>query len=115
MKSLKAAGKSLVRILPMVFIILIVIALFLGFVPSDQISMFVGEQSRIMGVLLVGAKISNVWACIKVPREMVELQFLGIRFMLLRLSLTVIFVVKVVEWGENRKGTKSIEGVQDGC
>lgn len=52
--SLKMAGKSFVKILPMVFIIILAIGLLLGFVPPDQISRFVGEQSGIGGVLLVG-------------------------------------------------------------
>lgn len=54
-KSLKIAGKSFIGILPMVFIIIIIIGLLLGFVPPGQISRFVGEQSGLKGVLLVGA------------------------------------------------------------
>ena len=54
-QSLKMAGKSFIRILPMVFIIIIIIGLLLGFVPPDQISRFVGEQSGFGGILLVGA------------------------------------------------------------
>ncbi len=53
-KSLKMAGKSFVKMLPMVFIIIIFIGLLLGFVPPEQISRFVGEQSGIGGVLIVG-------------------------------------------------------------
>ncbi|MEW5936404.1 MAG: permease, partial [Candidatus Thermoplasmatota archaeon] len=54
MQSLKMAGKSFFKILPMVFIIILAIGLLLGFVPPDQISRFVGEQSGIGGVLLIG-------------------------------------------------------------
>ncbi|RLF40455.1 MAG: permease [Thermoplasmata archaeon] len=54
-KSLKMAGKSFIKILPMIFIIIIIIGLLLGFVPPDQISRFVGEQSGLRGILLVGA------------------------------------------------------------
>ena len=54
-KSLKIAGKSFIRMLPMVFVIIIIIGLLLGFVPPDQISKFVGEQSGMTGVLIVGA------------------------------------------------------------
>jgi len=54
-RSLKAAAVSFVRILPMALIIILFIGLLLGFVPPDQISRFVGEQSGIGGVLLVGA------------------------------------------------------------
>ncbi len=53
-KSLLVAGKSFIRILPMMFIIIIVIGLLLGFVPPEQISKFIGKQSGIWGVLLVG-------------------------------------------------------------
>ena len=54
-KSLRIAGKSFIRMLPMVFVIIIIIGLLLGFVPPDQISRFVGEQSGMTGILLVGA------------------------------------------------------------
>ncbi len=53
-QSLKVAGKSFIKMLPMVFIIIILIGLLLGFVPPSQISRFVGEQSGIGGVLLIG-------------------------------------------------------------
>jgi len=62
-----------------------------------------------------GMRISNViaflsaWACIKIPQELIELQFLGLSFMSARLALTIVFVVfmsvmieKIVEWGEER-------------
>jgi len=54
-KSLKMAGKSFIGILPLVFMIIIIIGLLLGFVPPSQISKFIGEQSGIGGILLVGA------------------------------------------------------------
>ena len=53
-QSLKIAGKSFIKILPMVLIIIVFIGLLLGFVPPSQISRFIGEQSGIGGVLLVG-------------------------------------------------------------
>ena len=53
-ESLKMALKSFVKMLPMVFIIIIAIGLLLGFVPPEQISRFVGEQSGVGGILLVG-------------------------------------------------------------
>ncbi len=62
-KSLKIAGKSTIRVLPMVFAIIILIGLLLGFVPPDQISRFIGEQSGIGGVLLV----SLVGALMHIP------------------------------------------------
>ena len=54
-RSLKTAAVSFIKILPMTLIIVLFIGLLLGFVPPDQISRFVGEQSGISGVLLVGA------------------------------------------------------------
>jgi uncharacterized membrane protein YraQ (UPF0718 family) len=52
--SLKIAGKTFIMMLPMIFIIIIIIGLLLGFIPPDQISRFIGEQSGPSGVLLVG-------------------------------------------------------------
>ena len=46
-----------------------------------------------------GASISNIivflsaWACLKLPQELVEIQFLGFKFMALRWILTVILVI----------------------
>ena len=51
-----------------------------------------------MALIKKGASVSNIviflsaWACIKIPQELVELQFLGIKFMAARLILTIIFV-----------------------
>ncbi|MBS3815562.1 MAG: permease [Hadesarchaea archaeon] len=53
-QSLKVAGKSLFKILPMILIIVVIVGLMLGFVPPDQIGMFFGEQSGILGVLIIG-------------------------------------------------------------
>ncbi len=52
--ALKIAAKSFVRLLPTLFTILILIGLILGFVTSEQITKFVGEQSGLFGVLAVG-------------------------------------------------------------
>ena len=53
-QSLKMASKSFIKMLPMIFIIIIAIGLLLGFIPPDQISRFVGDQSGVGGVLLIG-------------------------------------------------------------
>ena len=53
-QSLRMALSSFIKMLPMVFIIIIAIGLLLGFVPPDQISRFVGDQSGAGGVLLIG-------------------------------------------------------------
>ncbi len=67
-------------------------------------------------LLKKGARISNVvlmlsaWACIKLPQELMELQFLGWRFMATRLVLTLALVVpmafvieRLIEWDDARK------------
>ena len=53
-KSLKIAGRSFIKILPMAFIIIIVIGLILGFISPDMISQYMGDDSGILGVLIVG-------------------------------------------------------------
>ena len=53
-KSLKIAARSFVKILPTVSAIILVIGLIQGFIPPNLISKFLGEQSGIGGVLLIG-------------------------------------------------------------
>lgn len=49
-------------------------------------------------LLKKGARISNIviflsaWACIKLPQELIELKFLGFKFMITRLILTIAFI-----------------------
>jgi len=103
--------------------VMLLIGLFTVWVPKETIVRLMGKTSGIGGIglsLLLGAlptgplyvafpmagalikkgaRVSNIiiflsaWACIKIPQEMVELQFLGIKFMALRLGLTIIFVI----------------------
>ena len=132
---------EMMLILPAVMVIL---GLFAVWVPKDIVVKYLGKISGVKGVFLAiilgalptgplyiafpmaaallkkGAKISNIivflsaWACIKIPQEMVELQFLGIRFMISRLILTVIFVVimglfieQVIKWSDKEGGVKN--------
>ncbi len=111
---------EMIAILPAVMLLM---GLFAVFVSKDMVVKYLGHSSGIKGIFLAlffgalptgplyvafpvasvlrrkGAKISNIiiflsaWACIKIPQEMVEIQFLGIKFMLARLSLTIIFVI----------------------
>ncbi|MEA1973384.1 MAG: hypothetical protein U9N34_08850, partial [Candidatus Cloacimonadota bacterium] len=45
-----------------------------------------------------GASYTNIviflsaWACIKIPQELVEMQFLGAKFMIVRFGLTIVFI-----------------------
>ncbi len=128
---------ELIMILPAVMII---IGLFSVWVPKEIVVKYMGKTSGIKGIFLAialgmlptgplyiafpmavallkkGAKISNIiifisaWACIKLPQELVEVQFLGIKFTLLRLALTIIFVIamgiiieKTIEFTDRKK------------
>jgi len=128
---------EMVFILPAVMVIM---GLFSVFVSKELVVKYLGKTSGVKGILLAvffgalptgplyvafplavalrskGASISNIviflsaWACIKIPQELVELQFLGIKFMAARLILTIIFVTlmgifiqKLIEWTDNRQ------------
>ena len=127
--------------------VMILMGLFMVWVPKEMVEKYLGKTSGIKGFSLAilfgalptgplyvafplaaslikkGARISNIiiflsaWACIKIPQEMVELQFLGPRFMVARLVLTIVFVVimgisieRIIEW--KAKKTKQIYGGQ---
>jgi len=111
---------EMISILPAVMVL---IGIFAVFVPKDLVVRYLGKDAGIRGIFLAiimgalptgplyiafpiasallkkGARISNIvvflsaWSCIKIPQELVELEFLGFRFMLARLTLTVIFVI----------------------
>jgi uncharacterized membrane protein YraQ (UPF0718 family) len=52
-KGLAIAAKTFIRILPVVFIIIIIIGLLLGFVPKTLIARIIGEQAGFGGLLIV--------------------------------------------------------------
>ena len=126
--------------------VMVIMGLFAVFISDETVVKHLGKNSGIKGIALSiligtlptgplyiafpmaatllkkGARVSNIivflsaWACIKLPQEMVELRFLGGEFMLLRLILTVIFVIlmgviieRVIEW--NDKKTSISKGV----
>ncbi len=132
---------EMILILPAVMVLL---GLFAVFVPKNMVVKYLGKTSGIKGIFLAiligalptgplyiafpiaatllkkGARISNIilflsaWACIKIPQELVELQFLGLQFMITRLILTVIFVIImaliiewIMKWSENKGGVKN--------
>jgi len=102
--------------------VLILMGLFSVWVSKDFVMQHLGHQSGIKGMIIAfilgalptgpmfiafpmaqglikkGSSITNIviflsaWACIKLPQELVEIQFLGIKFMLLRLSMSIIFI-----------------------
>ncbi len=107
-------------ILPAVMVLL---GLFNEWVPDEVIVRYLGEHSGWSGMAIAivlgstptgplyvalpiaadliekNARIANIvvfltaWACLKLPQELVELQFLGWRFMSLRLVLTAVVAV----------------------
>ena len=120
--------------------IIVIIGLFSVWVPKEIVVKYMGKTSGVKGIFLSialgmlpsgplyiafpmavalirkGAKISNIiifisaWACIKLPQELMEIQFLGIEFTLLRLTLTIIFVIimgitieKIIEFTDRKK------------
>ena len=128
---------ELIMILPAVMII---IGLFSVWIPGEKVVKYMGRTSGIKGIFISmalgmlptgplylafpvaaallkkGAKISNIiifisaWACIKLPQELLEIQFLGIQFTMLRLALTIIFVIimgiiieKIIEFTDEKK------------
>ena len=72
------------------------ISVFLGALPTGPLYVAFPLASS---MIKKGASISNIviflsaWACLKIPQELVELQFLGWKFMVLRWTLTVILVI----------------------
>ncbi|MGC9365002.1 MAG: permease [Fidelibacterota bacterium] len=103
--------------------VLILMGLFAVWVSKETVMQYLGKSAGLKGIALAlffgalptgplyiafpmaaglrkkGASLTNVaifltaWACIKLPQELVELQFLGPRFMLARLSLTILAAV----------------------
>jgi len=102
---------------------MILMGLFNVWVSEKSVTNYLGKQSGLKGALISvflgalptgplyvafplassmikkGASVSNIivflsaWACLKIPQELVELQFLGWKFMVLRWVFTVVLVV----------------------
>ena len=122
--------------------VLVIMGLFGVWVPKEMINRYLGHGSGLRGMVIAllfgtlptgplyaafplskglldkGASPANVfiflaaWACIKIPQELVELQFLGWRFTLARFGFTVfvVFALAVVfQWllGKRVKDAKS--------
>ena len=115
-------GEFLAEMLLILPAVMVLMGLFSVWVPKETVVKYLGKTAGIKGIFLAiifgalptgplyiafpmagalvrkGARVSNViiflsaWACIKIPQEMVELQFLGLKFMASRLILTIIFV-----------------------
>jgi uncharacterized membrane protein YraQ (UPF0718 family) len=72
------------------------VAIFFGALPTGPLYIAFPMAAAL---IRKGARVSNVvvfisaWACIKIPQELVELRFLGFKFMGARLILTIFFVI----------------------
>jgi len=112
--------KDMMIILPSVMILM---GLFMVWISNDLVLKFMGKTSGLKGMFLSlllgslptgplyaafpiavalkskGASAANMvvflsaWACIKIPQELVEIQFLGYKFMIVRLLLTIVLVI----------------------
>lgn len=111
---------EMISILPA---IVILIGLFAVFVPKQLVADYLGQASGLKGFLLAiflgalptgplyvafplaaamlkkGARKANIiifltaWACVKLPQELVEIQFMGLEFTIIRFGLTVAAAV----------------------
>ncbi len=73
----------------------IAVAFFLGAIPTGPIFVAfpIAQALRKKGASYTNLVIFlSAWACIKIPQELVEMQFLGVNFMLARLLLTTVFI-----------------------
>ena len=122
--------------------VLVIMGLFAVWVPREAVNRHLGRGSGASGMLIAlafgtlptgplyaafplaggllekGASPANVfvflaaWACIKIPQELVELQFLGWRFTLARFVSTVVVVVAMSFVFQRLLGSR--EGATDG-
>lgn len=111
--------------------VLILMGLFTVWIKRETVAKYLGEGSGIKGLILAmalgslptgplfigfpltaillrkGMRVANAiaflsaWACITIPQELVELQFLGWRFALTRFTLTA-FLVGIMSLGAER-------------
>jgi uncharacterized membrane protein YraQ (UPF0718 family) len=127
---------EMLLILPAVMILM---GLFSVWVSKETVIKYLGKQAGIKGALISvflgslptgplyiafpiasslikkGATISNTivflsaWACLKLPQEIVEIQFLGLEFMAWRWILTVVLVIGMGIMIEKMIGIKERE------
>ncbi len=72
------------------------LALFMGMIPTGPLYIAFPIASML---LKKGARVANIiiflsaWACIKLPQELMELRFMGFKFMIVRLLFTIVMVI----------------------
>lgn len=120
--SFVAFWQFLVEMLLVMPAVLVIMGLFAVWVPQEVITRYLGHGSGVRGMVIAlivgtlptgplyaafpltksfldkGASPRNIfvfmaaWACIKIPQELLELQFLGWRFTLARLVVTIAVI-----------------------
>lgn len=128
--------KEMAFILPAV---LVIMGLFMVWVDRGVVTRYLGQSSGLKGILISivlgtlptgplyvgfpmaaallkkGARVANVlvflcsWAALSLPAELMELRFMGWKFMIVRLALTVVVIIPICLAGEslyNRLGRK---------
>lgn len=123
--SLTAFWQFFVEMLFVMPAVLVIMGLFAVWVPKEATTRYMGRGSGARGMVLAlifgtlptgplyaafpltqglldkGAAPANVfvfmaaWACIKIPQELIELQFLGWRFTLARFVFTVVVIIAI--------------------
>lgn len=133
---------EMIMILPAVMVLL---GLFNVWISKEAVVKYLGRASGIKGLFIAvligalptgplyvafpmaaalikkGASTANIvvflsaWACIKIPQELVELQFLGLEFMVVRLVLTIAFVAimglsieRIIEWSDKKSPREDV-------
>ncbi len=142
--SLDAFWRFFVEMATVMPAVLVIMGLFAVWIPKEAITRYMGRGSGMVGMALAlvfgtlptgplyaafpltkglldkGASAANVfvflaaWACIKIPQELVELQFLGWRFTLARFVFTVLVAVGaafVFQWLLGRRDDDAPETV----
>lgn len=123
--SLSVAKNYLIEMAWILPAVMVLMGLFRVWVSKEMVVKYLGKASGIKGIFIAallgstptgplyvafplaaamfdkGARVLNIvvflsaWACMKIPQEMVEIQFLGLNFMEARLVLTLLFVTAV--------------------
>lgn len=139
--SARAAWRYSLEMIQIMPAVLVLMGLFSVWVSKEAVVRYLGQGSGIKGTTIAllfgtlptgplyvafplartlldkGASVRNVvvflsaWACIKIPQELVEIEFLGLEFAALRLGWTVVFVAlmgwtieTILGWAQRRRG-----------
>jgi len=95
------------------------ISVFLGSLPTGPLYIAFPIASML---LKKGARVANIiiflsaWACIKLPQELMELRFMGFKFMIVRLLFTIVMVIimgLLIEKIDGSSKTSKVPGAED--